>query len=293
MRYLRGLSGEPIYPGHGYPPNPGEDRLGLSPFGRLARGLTTGKSSILVFDPGARNQSPVDLVTIAGDNLDATQLVVTLHPPRVISLPFAFVQQADQQNLTGEQNNGEVSPDDFPGTTRSVQWPPLEARIEFGIGGVGSEVVVDYVNGTTVAVEASFLRVRAVVTQDRVDRTGLGTSAAYWLAAHVGPGFAQSRAQRTIYVGQVDSRSESDVLDVPLFARTAVLVGTRRGRHPPEPTSGVVRFFQSPDGTNGVADFFAGPRERRVEVPNGGLYFSVFNRSRHAQEMVVVFELAL
>src|SRR3982751_3496572 len=168
MRYL-GLSGEPIYPGHGYPPNPGEDRPGLSPFGRLAMGQTTGKSSILVFDPGVRNQSPVDLVTIAGDNLDATQLVVTLHPPRVIPLPFAFVQQADQQNLTGEQHSGEVSPDNFPGTDRSVQWPPLEARIEFGIGGAGSAVVVDYINGTTVAVEASFLRVRVVVTQDRVD----------------------------------------------------------------------------------------------------------------------------
>src|ERR1700674_3751440 len=257
------LYGGPIYPGNGYPPRPGEDRPGLSPFGRLAMGGTLGKSSILIYDHELDEvqHSPVDMITIEGDDLDSWQLVLTLHPPRVIPLPFDEVKQRlDQQNLTGEQTNVEVTADRFPGTKRPIRWPPLEAMIEFGTGGVSTQAVVDYTNGVTLTVQASYLRVSALISQSRRQGDIFGTSAAYYLAAHVGPGFAESHAQRTIFVGDVEEQHESEVFDVPKFAKVATLVGARRHHHghhhPPTVAMGWIRFFQSPDGSNPVGDFF-------------------------------------
>lgn len=288
---------EPIYPGNGMPPRPGEDRPGLSPFGRLAMGQTLGKSSILVFDADQDGvqQSPVDMISISGDDLDAQQLIVTLHPPRVIPISFqAAIEQLNQQNLTGEQTNSEVTFHHFPGTRRPIRWPPLEAKIEFGVGGVNSQVVVDFTNGVTLTLQASFLRAHALVTQSRRDGDISGTSAAYYLAAHVGPGFAETHAQRTVFLGHVHNRHESDVFDVPKFAKIAHLVGCRSHHHRnPVLTVGWIRFFQSPDGSDCVGDFFVSSSETLVEVPNGGQYFSVLNQSGHEMKLSVIFELAL
>jgi hypothetical protein len=294
------LFGRPIYPGNGYPPRPGEDRPGLSAFGRLAMGQTLGKSSILIYNHEIEvaQQAGVDMMTVEGDDLDSQQLVVTLHPPRVIALSIEQVRERlDQQNLSGEQLNSEVSPHCFPGTTKPIQWPPLEAAIEFGTGGVSTTAIVDYTNGVTLTVQASYLRAVALISQTKRSGAIFGTSAAYYLAAHVGPGFAESHAQRTIFVGEVDHKHESDVFDVPKFAKVGNLIGTRPPhhgkRHRPSPAVGWVRFYQSPDGTNPVADSFLGNHEATVEVPNAGLYFSVFNESGHRMKMAVIFELSL
>lgn len=299
-RYPKALHVNPLYPGGGLPPRPGEDRPGLSPFGRLAMGQTLGKSSILIYDhrADAVQSAHVDMITINGDDLDAQQLILTLHPPRVIPLSFDEARaRLDQQNLTGEQTNSEVTPCDFPGTDQPIRWPPLEALVEFGTGGVNTQVVVDYMNGVTLSVPASFLRVRTLVTQSRHVGDIFGTSAAYYLAAHVGPGFAESHAQRTIFVGDVHDDHESEVLDMPKFAKVALLVGHRRRHdhhdHPPTHTRGWIRFWQSPNGTNGVGDFFMADRQVRVDVPNTAQYFSVFNKSGHEMKMSVLFELAL
>ncbi len=299
-RDRRELYGDPIYPGNGYPPRPGEDRPGLSPFGRLAMGQTLGGSSVLVYcqDVNGVQNAPVDMITVEGDDVDAWQLAVTLHPPRVIPLPFDVVlDRLDQQNLTGEQTNSEVTVGRFPGTKCPVQWPPLEARIEFGVGGVSTEFYVDYINGLSFGVVASYLRVSALVSQSCQNGGIFGTSAAYRLAAHVGPGFVEGHVQRTIFVGEVEDHRESDVFDVPKFGKVGFLTGCRprhkNRRHSPSVAVGWIRFFQSPDGTNCVGDFFMASHETRVEVPNGGLYFSVFNESGHAMKMSVIFELAL
>jgi hypothetical protein len=291
------LYGGPLYPGNGYPARPGEDRPGLSAFGRLAMGQTLGKSSILVYDHESDElqAAGVNMITIEGDDLDAQQLVLTLHPPRVIPLPFREVlDRLDQQNLTGEQTNSEVTVGAFPGTHEPIRWPPLEALIEFGTGGVSTQVVVDYANGVTLTVQASYLRAHALVTQSRRCGDIFGTSAAYYLAAHVGPGFAESHAQRTIFLGEVDDQTESEVLDVPKLAKIGTLIGSRH-RHQDTPviTAGWIRFWQSPDGTNGVGDFFISGPESRVDVPNAAQYFSVLNQSGHRMKMSVIFELAL
>jgi hypothetical protein len=295
------LFGGPIYPGNGYPPRPGEDRPGLSPFGRLAMGETLGKSSILIYDAqvDAIQQAPVDMITVEGDDADAWQLLLTLHPPRVVPLPFEEIRSIlDQQNVTGEQTNSEVTAELFPGTKKRIQWPPLEAIIEFGTGGVSTKVVVDYLNGVTLSVVASYLRVHALVSQSKKSGDIFGTSAAYYLAAHVGPGFAVPHVQRTIFVGELNDDRESDVFDVPKFAKIATLIGTRTGHKDPHKapslTVGWIRFFQSPDGTNGVGDLFVpGTGINTFEIPNAAQYFSVFNQSGHEMKMSVVFELAL
>jgi hypothetical protein len=286
----------PLYPGNGYPPRPGEDRPGLSPFGRLAMGQTLGVRSILIYDheKDAVQPAPVDMLTVEGDDVDAQQLTLTLHPPRVIPLPFREVlERLDQQNLTGEQTNSEVTDQDFPGTDRRMRWPPLEALIEFGVGGVSTQAVVDFMNGMTLTVQASYLRARALISQSRRSGDIFGTSAAYYLAAHVGPGFAESHAQRTIFVGEIDDDHEGDVFDVPKFAKVATLVGCRHHQHSPVVTVGFIRFWQSPNGTHCVGDFFVSKAESRVEVPNAAQYFSVFNQSGHRMRMSVIFELAL
>lgn len=297
MRDRRGpgpLAGGPIYPGNGYPPRPGEDRPGLSPFGRLAMGQTLGKSSILIYDHALCDvqQAGVDMITVEGDDLDAQQLVLTLHPPRVIPLSIDEVRaRLDQQNLTGEQTNSDVTDGNFPGTGRPIRWPPLEAQIEFGVGGVSTKAVVDYTNGVTLTVQASYVRAHALITQSRKSDEIFGTSAAYYLAAHVGPGFAESHAQRTIFLGDVDDQQESAVFDVPKFAKIGTLIGSRPLA--PVITVGWIRFWQSPDGTHGVGDFFVPNHDSRVEVPNAAQYFSVLNQSGHRMQMSVIFELAL
>jgi hypothetical protein len=296
-RFARALQVEPLYPGNGLPPRPGENRPGLSPFGRFAMGQTLGKSSILIYDHHVEGvqQAAVDMISIEGDDLDATQLIITLHPPRVIPLSFAEVaERLDQQNLTGEQTNQEVTPHDFPGTDEPIRWPPLEALVEFGTGGVGTKVAVDYLNGVTLSVTASFLRVSALVTQSKCTGDISGTSAAYYLAAHAGPGFADSHAQRTIFVGDIDDREESCVLDLPRFAEIATLIGCRSRHHRcPTLTIGWIRFWQDSKGKHCVGDVFVSDPQARIVVPNAAQYFSVFNESCHKMKMSVIFELAL
>ena len=292
------LFGGPIFPGNGYPPRPGEDRPGLSPFGRLAMGQTLGKSSILIYDGQAETgqHAPVDMIRVEGDDLDSWQLVLTLHPPRVIPLPFYEVKERlDQQNLTGEQTNSEVTFGPFPGSKRPIRWPPLEALIEFGTGGVSTEAVVDYVNGVTLSVTASYLRVHALVSQSKRSGDIYGTSAAYYLAAHVGPGFVKSLAQRTVYIGDVRNLAESAAFDVPKFAKRASVTGCHHSHHrrrQPVLFTGWIRFWQSPDGTGGVGDYFVtGNQPMASDIPNGGQYFSVYNESGHHMKLSAPFEL--
>jgi len=203
----------------------------------------------------------------------------------------------DQQNLTGEQTNAEVTTGHFPGSHRPMRWPPLEALIEFGTGGVSTQVIVDYVNGVTLPVVASYVRAHALISQSRKDGDIYGTSAAYYLAAHAGPGFSAHRAQRTVFVGKVDDNSESEAFDVPKFGKVAFISGRRThhgdGNHTPVIAAGWIRFFQSADGTGPVGDFFVSSYMSRVEVPNAGLYFSCYNQSGHEMNLAVVFELGL
>ena len=293
----------PIYPGNGYPPNPGEDRPGLSAFGRLAMGQPIGKSSILYYDAGASGVqvAEVPVLQLEGDDLDACQLVITLAPPRVIPLPFASVGPSNvigQQNLTGEQGNNQVSSGNFPGTAAPIKWPPLELELEWGIKGASSEATVDYLNGTTISVVASYLRARAVVSQTAANNGIVGTSGAYYLAAFVGPGYKMGKSQRTLYVGTIANADESDVFDVPKLARRAWVIGNDPAAPigtAPTISAGYLRFWQSPNGTNNVGNVFYNANQPiGFDLPGSpAMYFSVYNQSGAAQKLAVIFELAL
>lgn len=288
-----------IYPNHGYPPNPGEDRPGLSPFGRLAKGQPLGKKTVLKYNADVNDDQPaaVPILRLEGDDLDATQMIITFAPPLVIPLSEADVDLNEYgiQNMTGEQDNNQVPGDNFPGTADPIAWPPLEAVIEWGIRGASCKMTVDITNGCAVPITASFVNVHAAVTQGSESGEIVGTSALYVLSAFIGPGLNQSlNAKRTIYVGVLANATESAVFAVPTFARRAYLVGCDN-TSPPVVTVGYVRFFQSPDGPAGancVGNFFvSGNQPTGFNVPNAGQYFTVFNQSSRDIKFAVIFEL--
>jgi len=293
------LRGRPVYPGNGYPQNPGEDRPGLSPFGRISRGQPLGKSSVLLYnaDGSAAQPAAVQMLQLEGDDMDAGQLSVTLITPRVIPLPYDDVRAGDvnAQNLTGEQDNAQVTGGNFPGAVAPIAWPPLDAILEWGVRGASARAVVDYVNGMTINVVASYLRVYASVSQTQGAGGFSGTSAAYYLSAFVGPGWTKpGTAKRTLYVGNVDAAGESPVFDIPKFARRAYIVAADESATPPNLTVGYLRLWQSPDGTNNVGNYFqSGNQPVGFEIPNGAQYFSVTSGMPASCLFAVIFELAL
>ena len=282
-----------------FPPHLGEDRPGLSPFGRLAKGGSYGQSSILLYNNNSEQPQSalVDMLDLSGDDLDACQLLVTLHAPRVIPLSTEEVAlRLAAQNLTAEQTNSEISVANFPGTHCPIIWPPLEAQITFGVGGCSSTFAVDYLNGVTFSVTASSIRIRAAVQQCEAFGGIHGTSAAYYLAAHVGPGHSSAGVTRTVYAGTLKDDEGSCVIDIPKFAKRATLRSARAGEcKPPAPFEGWIRFWQSPNGTHGVGDCFVSSKHPGAffEIPNGAMYFTVSNCSGHHMKVSVVFGLGL
>lgn len=294
------LYGGPVYPGNGYPPRPGEDRPMGSAWGRLSKGGAMGKKANIVFnggDGGSPLQSAlVPILQVDGDDADACQLVVTLGPPSVVPLEFSStLGPSNPQNATGEQDNLEMQGRTFfPGTLDPITWPPFEALIEWGVGGNSSEVAVDFINGATVPIVASWVRVHGVVVSG-TEAGVSGTSAIYTLSAFVGPGLARARAQKTVYAGQVDSLVESDVFAVPKFAKRAYVVGCDDSAAPDVAvTVATLRFWQSPNKTANVGNFVSsGNQPGSFPVPAGAAYFTVVNGMSVSPLLSVVFELGL
>lgn len=293
------LYGQPEVKGRELPPNRGDDRDALSAWGRLCRGGAIGKKSVLVYNANnpAKQNARVDMLTIEGDDADAQPLVVTLAPPTIVPISLADVAGTNLQNLTGEQNNFEVGTRTFPGSGGVVIWPPLEAIIEWGVGGTSVKASVDYINGMVVNLQASWLRVHAQVADTRISDV-VGTSAAYVLAAFVGPGYARTfGARRTIFTNQINDGVESDVFPVPKFASRATVIVCDPAATPAV-TVATLRFWQSADGViggNNVGNFLVtGNTPGPFDVPNAAQYFSVINGSGGANlTFAVLFELAI
>lgn len=294
------LSGDMYFPGRGYLPRPGEDRPALSAWGRLSRGGAMGKKTNLVYagnSSQAQTRARVTILEIRGDDADAQQLVVTLGPPSVVPRPFSqTLAQANPENLTGEQDSEQIqSRGVFPGTLLPVRWPQFEAIVEWGVGGASYRAVVDYLDGATINLVASWLRVFGAVAS-RPSSDLVGTSAVYTLSAFVGPGWTPTTAQNTVGVGSVDSLAESGVFAVPRFARTACAVGCDPSATP-NVTVATLRFWQSPDGVAGgncVGNFVStGAQPLGFPIPAGAAYFSVVNGMSVPSDMSVVFGLAI
>ena len=289
------------YPGHGYLPRQGEDRPALSEWGRLSRGGALGKKANLLFSASGTDvqSAKVPILQIEGDDADARQVVVTLGNPLVIPQPFsALLGSFNPQNLTGEQDNAQIQDrPTFPGTVSPIAWPPIEAIVEWGVGGTSGRARIDFVCGSTIAVVASYLRVHAAIVKgSEIDISG--TSAMYTLSAFVGPGFGVTRAQKTVYVGEVGSLAESAVFAIPAFARDAYVVGCDPAAGPAiAVTVATLRMWQSPDGVaggNNVGNFFvAGNQPDRFPIPAGAAYASVFNAMAIPVRFAIVYNLAI
>lgn len=292
----RPLSRELRYPEHGYPPRSGEDRPGLSAWERLARGGALGKKSVLVYNAARRStvqSSAVSILRVQGDDGDAQHLTLTLAPPLVIPLPFSPLLASGAQNLTGEQNNAEVaSRGNFPGALSPIAWPPIEAIIEWGVGGTCATVAVDFLNGTAVNLVASSLEVHAAIAA--APEAIAGTSAAYVLGAWVGPGFARPGvAQKTVYVGTLHGYRESNAAPIPRFARSAYVLASDHSSAPPV-TRATLRFWQSPDRTNNVGNVvIVGRQPTPFDIPAGAAYASVLSGLPCDGRFSILYNLAI
>ena len=287
----------PFYPNHGYPPRRGEDRPALSAWGRLAQGGALGKKVNVAFDQatGGIQSSPVTVLNVQGDDADAQQVVVTLARPRVVPQAFAPDLLVDVQGLSGSQDNQEIqSRPTFPGTGTPILWPPFVGIVQWGTGGTFDAVEVDMLNGASVSVVASFIRVLAAVDV----RGGVtGTSAVYTLAAFVGPGLTtRPGAQRTVYVGVVAAATESAVTAVPPFARYATVVADDPAAAPAT-TAATLRFWQSPDGVasgNSAGNFVvSGAQPVPFPVPSGAAYASVRSGMASPVRLAIVYTLSV
>lgn len=295
----RELDRAPEYPGNGEWPRRPDDRNVWTAWARLAQSGALGKKSVLVYnaDVVAKQNAAVSILQIEGQDGDAQPVVVTLGSPSVIPLPLVDFQGLNLQAITGEQSNFQSGARTFPGTAGPTEWPGIMAVIEWGVGGASSRAFVDFVNGTCVNLQASWLRVHAAISE--FDANAIrGTSAAYVLQAFVGPGYTRpGNAQRTIYVGELNNNAESAVFPVPPFARRATLIGCDNS-NVPNVTVGTLRFWRSaagvPSGDNVGNYFVSGNQPGPFDVPNAAEFFSVFNQMGESDVLFgVIFELAI
>lgn len=295
------LSGGLEYAGHGFPARQGESGTPRNGWERFTRGMPLGKKAVLLYNADVEGEqfTGVPFLQLRSDDCDAQPVTLVIAPPRVIAMNFDdVITNENLQNLSGDQDNVEVSDQDFPGDTTPITWPPLQVKIRWGSAGVTpNEALVDVMNGVTVNLSASFIEASGIITQ--MDDSGIGgTSAAYALSAIVAPGYTRpGNAQCTVYCGDVDAGAESVIFRVPRFAKRAWVL-SNDSAVAPGVTIATLRFWQSVLGA-GVAGasnvgnvLVTGNQYQPANVPNGGLYFSVLNGGSTAR-FAVIFDLSI
>jgi len=288
-------------PGHGLPETPGNR---LTAWARLSHGRAIGKKEILAYDRGDDDvvqegmTSILDIGGRAGDDDDACQLAITLSQPRVLNKPFAThgIGDFNQQNLTGSYDNIGIATGNFPGTGAPIAWVPITAIVEWGLGGTSHRAFVDFVQGATINLVASWLRVHAAVAPD-AENVVRANSAWYEVAANVGPGWPRPGiAQRTVYLGTVVNGADSGTFAIPPFAKSAQVICMDPGATP-SVTSAFLRFWQGPTGVaagDGVGNYFqSGNQPLGFPIPNGAGYFSVLSNYGADARFAVLFDLAI
>lgn len=225
--------------------------------------------------------------------MDAQHITLTLAPPLVVPLAFSPLLATRGQNLTGEQDNIAIaSRGNFPGEQRPIAWPPLEAIIEWGVGGTSATAAIDFLNGATVNLVASSLELRAAITA--APGVVAGTSAAYVLSAWIGPGFARPGvAQKTVHLGALGARAESSAFPVPRFARSAYVLASDASATPAV-TAAVLRFWQSPDRSNNIGNVvISGQQPASFDLPAGAAYASVLSDLAVEARFSIIYNLAI
>lgn len=280
---------------------PGGPGQVVTPWQVLVQGKTVGKRAIALFDSANVAQAPsmTDILTIgADDDRNAHQLCLTLSPPQVVTDWTAIQAAPDKQGVSGEVENLNMS----SGST--FAWGNVLAILDWGIGGIANQAVVDFSNGLCVNLCASYLRVRAVV--DRFEFGALEplpSRAAYVFRAFVGPGYPKSNnAQRTVRIQVGDGQdATSGWFQLPAFAKDVTVLGVQKtaGISPSaNQFSCLLQFANAPAAANVQSQLvFDQDNPIRIPVPNDSPWFRIVNTTTavpasvtHAQ---VVFNLAI
>ena len=174
---------------------------------------------------------------------------------------------------------------------------PYFARVEWGAGGFNNQAEVDFINGMTLRVNASYLRV--VAHKDVVGAHGVGEQR---LGAFVTPGHGRGGlAPQKSMAWSAAANSESARIPIPNFAYQFYLLAHRTGVAVPHaaPTGEV--FVRRGNGNiEAKYDFDVGPVSNTAQVqlamkiPNCGRFVSIFNEdAANAWSGWFVFDLAL
>jgi hypothetical protein len=268
------------------------------------RGQSVGKKTNLYYQwvnpddlprTGAVAQNAAAMLfEIGGSDMDACQLQITLTNP--LAIPATAAQIADQlggvQDMTGELGNlAMANYGDYPGTVNPISWPPFACVVEWGTG-ARTAMIVDFMNGQSFTISASWARAYAVAPSDS-ESTLASTSGVYSFLAFIGPGFPKSRGpQRSIQLGLQTQPYESEVFSTPPYARFVSLSSCDTGS-PPAVTVGYISFYQDPGGVNNVGNYLVtGNQPGPFPVPNGGMYFTITPQAGAAISWQANFELA-
>lgn len=267
----------------------------------LQHGKTLGKATSFRFNTGNLGFSPVDILSIQAEDRDAMELSILLSPiriapdPGVGPLPNANTFTGPWQSISqvyamtpaqiaaAYGNNGPLL-----GTVR--------ATISWGIGGAYNEATVDWVNGSSVHIHASFVRMSAQVIPD----ASSAQSMLYQLGAQIGPGNQKFLgAQYTEPLNDWDTGEVSGIFPVPNFARRVSLACMAPVAVPPDPPFvGSIRFwrnFTGPTlGTQQMGEFlFSANNTTPVPIPNGAYFYDIVSQTASPNKWFAVFDLAI
>lgn len=295
----------------------------------LIAGKTIGKRvnvAVLGVSPEVGGTSlprtpPTNLFEIGSVDEQALTLTVTLSQPRLIPadkfpggvIPTNPLELAD---ATGERTNASYAAD-VPAT---IDWLPGVAFLEWGIGGVQNSAEIDWVNGATLNITASWVRISAFVDAVHGGFGGSLTNSVLSLTAFVGPGTIDkgTSAQRTMQIGTIlpgpanpatnagyptrgfgpnQSLYSPRIYPVPSMAKFVTLVGIDYGASSDvagADWSLLVLFFTSLGGSAVAAVRFTNASFGQAPIPSMARWFTIQNDAATVIEQVsAVFQLSI
>lgn len=306
---------------------------GVDPWKALTAGKTIGKSVNVAVptNNGVLQQlPPTNLFEVGGASNNALQLCLTLGQPLIIpasQLPGGVIpaNQSDVLAATNARTNIDILSLPF---APIGPWIPTVAILEWGCGGVAFKAEIDWVNGTTINLSASWLRLSAQI--DVVNNEIFTFSDAIMqLQGFVGPGGIQkgSGAQRTIDIGivfhgppapgvfgasgfpgkgfgpnqpVVGSTYPIPIFPVPAMARTVIVMAvtpTLQELFSNQDWSAQVLFYRSSGGGIIAASRFSNSLKDPAPIPNGAQFFSIQNEGNDVDHILfacqAIFQLSI
>lgn len=266
----------------------------------LINGRTVGKA-VNIQTSSTLDVLTRDMLEISGADANGVPLTVTFSSPKLMNTPAGTF---DVNNLQGPfQDNVEVlsvfaaNPTFYGPAGNGPLYTDVQAEVEWGTGGISNKVIVDIGNGACININASFVRVRAMLR----NTASIGENRIYQVAASVAPGHSKWVAgQFTQPLGDWDTGDETTVFAVPRYARRVTVLGLNNSATPGPIFVGSIRFWRNPNGptlgTMRVGEYtFAGnaPNEVSLPVPNGAYFYTVVSQLATPNNLFAIFDLAI